>query len=570
METCFNLGWNKPISVPRQDKGAESRTEKRWRSKVMRYRSLTIQICKGRLVRIFQRWWLSDESLWYDNTGDTVLHECYLGRRMRKFWRGDEPSVAPARSFPEFVPQRDTLSLTVAIHERFPNRPYPTPLLPHHPSNTAMASPVEFTKQQRFELAIRDYQKSEAEGGQVSVRKLARQYGLAKSTLSCRIRGRQSKQLSAESRQLLRPEQEEALAKWIKKMEAWGWPPRVTQVKYMATELLNGNHPQRSPVEIGVNWVQKFLARRTELAYIFSRATHKERMAVHNEERLARWFGLYKETVENYKIEQQDIYNMDEKGFAMGAQGNTKVMCSKNHKSLLTSDGNREWASLIECVNILGDVLKIWITFRAKYLQKKWMEALGDGHIIIRENGSTNHEIDHSWLETCFEPETRRRQRGEYRLLIIDGHQSHLASKSIDFAERYKIIILSLPSHSTDVLQPLDVGIFGPLAQAYRNELDTLTRLGIGYAIDKVDFIKMYQKARNSVMTPGLIQSAWTNSGLLPWNPEVALGNLPTRKSRPRTPPEITFTSSGRGDPALPYTPYNSAEIDRSSRSHAW
>ena len=191
------------------------------------------------------------------------------------------------------------------------------------------------------------------------------------------------------------------------------------------------------------------------------------------------------------------------------------------------------------------------------------MEALSeDGHITTSENGWTNNEIGFSWLERCFEPETRRRQKGDYRLLIIDGHQSHSTSKVIEFAGKHKIIILCLPSHSTDLLQPLNVGIFGPLAQAYRNELEAMTRFGLGYAIDKTDFIKMYQKARSTAMTPRVIQSAWAKFELLSFDPERVLGSLPSRNPRPNTPPEMTLTSSNGTSLTVPFTSSNSAEID--------
>ena len=61
---------------------------------------------------------------------------------------------------------------------------------------------------------------------------------------------------------------------------------------------------------------------------------------------------------------------MDEKGFAMGMQSKLRIICFKEHRPLLTADENREWISLIECVNILDEMLKIWIIFKGKFKQK--------------------------------------------------------------------------------------------------------------------------------------------------------------------------------------------------------
>lgn len=130
---------------------------------------------------------------------------------------------------------------------------------------------------------------------------------------------------------------------------------------------------------------------------------------MHNIEKLADWFVLYEEIVKIYKIEQENIYNMNEKGFVMKLQRKLRIICFKHHRSLMTSDDNREWVSLIKCVNILSEVLKMWIIFKGKLQQKSWMKVINDDHIIISENEWINNEIGFIWLERCFEPETRRR-----------------------------------------------------------------------------------------------------------------------------------------------------------------
>ena len=49
----------------------------------------------------------------------------------------------------------------------------------------------------------------------------------------------------------------------------------------MAMKLLRESGSQE---EIGVNWSQKFLQRRSELVSIFSQALDKERAAMHNDQ----------------------------------------------------------------------------------------------------------------------------------------------------------------------------------------------------------------------------------------------------------------------------------------------
>ena len=45
-------------------------------------------------------------------------------------------------------------------------------------------------------------------------------------------------------------------------------------------------------------------------------------------------------------------------------------------------------------------------------------------------------------------------------LLIQDGHTSHISIELIELARANDVCILCLPSHTTHLLQPLDVGVF--------------------------------------------------------------------------------------------------------------
>ena len=46
--------------------------------------------------------------------------------------------------------------------------------------------------------------------------------------------------------------------------------------------------------------------------------------------------------------------------------------------------------------------------------------------IAVSENGWTTDELTLEWLQQVFEPQTRSRTVGRYRLLILDGHGSHM------------------------------------------------------------------------------------------------------------------------------------------------
>ena len=77
-------------------------------------------------------------------------------------------------------------------------------------------------------------------------------------------------------------------------------------------------------------------------------------------------------------------------------------------------------------------------------------------------------------------------------MLLVNSYASYITTAAIQYYVDYKIILLCLPLHITHLLQPLDIGIFSPLATAYKSHVQRITRLGGSYHIDKVDFLKIY------------------------------------------------------------------------------
>ena len=162
-------------------------------------------------------------------------------------------------------------------------------------------------------------------------------------------------------------------------------------------------------------------------------------------------------------------------------------------------------------------------------------------------------------------------------MLILDGHASHISTRTIQFYVDNKIILLCLPPHTTHLLQPLDVDVFAPLATAYHTRLNDLTNLGAGYAIDKVDFLELLREARAAAITPYNITRAWEKTGLSPFDPQVVLQHFPAPKdspqsdeyhikilesNRPSTPPKVIISYNGPKDPkSIILTPHNSLEV---------
>ncbi len=81
-------------------------------------------------------------------------------------------------------------------------------------------------------------------------------------------------------------------------------------------------------------------------------------------------------------------------------------------------------------------------------------------HFATSENGWTSNDLGLAWLRNIFEPPTRGKAAGSRRLLIADGHGSHIRADFIAYCMENEIDLLFMPAHCSHILQPLDVGVF--------------------------------------------------------------------------------------------------------------
>ena len=266
----------------------------------------------------------------------------------------------------------------------------------------------EVPKKERLEIAIKEYNQalltyensSDPLRKKPAIEPIALYYGIVPTTLRRRVAGKsRSHQEASKSQQRLSPAEEQALKSWILQVEEWGWPPKISLVRHMAKELLiaKGDHK-----ELGRNWINKFLDRHPELQSRFSQPLDKDRAATHDAEKLLRWFQLVQSVIQKYDIQEEDTYNMDEKGFALGDAGKMRVLCSKqNMQTYVTQDGSREWVTLIECISVDGRLLSMFLIFKGKVQMKSWFEILEEKEacIAVSENGWTNNVLGLGWFE---------------------------------------------------------------------------------------------------------------------------------------------------------------------------
>jgi hypothetical protein len=189
-------------------------------------------------------------------------------------------------------------------------------------------------------------------------------------------------------------------------------------------------------------------------------------------------------------------------------------------------DGSREFISILATICADGSKLSPAIIYAAESedIRTNWIEDFdpetSSAFFSVSKNGWSSDEHGLAWLKDVFDRETKAKAGTEWRLLILDGHHSHINLEFLDHADRNRILIAVLPPHTTHRLQPLDIGIFGPLAKSYSKIEDRWLRgPGQNKRMQKSDFWQLFEPAWEQAASTKNILSAFEATGIWPINP---------------------------------------------------
>jgi hypothetical protein len=288
--------------------------------------------------------------------------------------------------------------------------------------------------------------------------------------------------------------------------------------------------------EVSEAWVTRFLNRHPdEIISKWATGMDSVRHQAESKDNYKLWFQILAIKIDKYGIEEKNMYNMDEKGFMIGIVGRTKRVFDKStyhskevRESL--SDGTRKWITTVGCICADGTALPPGLIFLSKNstLQSSWVATIQaaqhDVFVSSSPKGWSSEKVGMAWLEQVFERCTKAKSGRSWRLLIADGHGSHITQDFINFCEGHRILLAILPPHSTQTLQPLDVALFAPLAVAYTKELSLHLQRSQGLLpVKKGDFFELFWTAWSTAFTKETILSFFRATGINPLNADVVL-----------------------------------------------
>ena len=382
-------------------------------------------------------------------------------------------------------------------------------------------------------LAIQAIQKSKKNDKKpMSIREAAKIFNVSRATLQRRMNNQPTRQESRVDKHKLDAIEERTLVQYVIDQDVRGFPLRLSGLEDMANLLL----ASRDGKPVGKHWARRFVDMQPSLKTRFDRPYDYQRALCEDPEIIGNWFRLLRNMMAKYRIIDENLYNCDETGFMMGIITASMVITrsDKVGKPKSIQPGNREWATAIECINASGWSIPPFVIVQGAYHLASWTTESGfppSWVITPTLNGWTDNKTGLEWIQH-FNKHTKPKREADYRMLILDGHESHMSAEFNHYCKENKIIPISMPPHSSHLVQPLDVALFRPLKHAYGEEINDFVRASINH-ITKSEFFIAFKAAHDKTFTEDNIKAAFRGAGVVPWDPDSVISKLDVRIRTP-------------------------------------
>lgn len=375
-----------------------------------------------------------------------------------------------------------------------------------------------------------------------SVRSVAKKYNIPYTTLLDHVKGKYE-HVGAGRPTTLTYDEEKEIVYCCQVLQEMGFGMTKDMVCAIVMDYLQSNNRKHSFNDTpGWDWWKGFRKRWPKLVERQPQHLPKQRAACGNRKAVQKWFEMVKERLEKLNIADSSdlgkrLWNCDETGICTATQSK-KILSRKGSRWIHETGGGagRENITVHGCCSANGERLPPYIVYKGKNLYSSWTENGPAGAAYsTSESGWMEKENFLSWFEKCFLPAVQSLLLTGHVVLFVDGHHSHLSISLVKLARENNVELICLPPHMTHILQPLDVGVYGPFKQEWKKilkEYKTSTRAA---NISKQVFPSLIKKLWDRVIKPQHCISGFRHSGIYPFN----MSAIPSFKFAPSLP----FTS---------------------------
>jgi hypothetical protein len=132
-------------------------------------------------------------------------------------------------------------------------------------------------------------------------------------------------------------------------------------------------------------------------------------------------------------MKSENLHNFDETGFRIRCLASQIVFTQTDRQVYISDLDNRELVTSMESISSVGtttDPMMVMLSQQMK--EKHFLKGLNDRiRIGVSQSGYTNDQLSFEWLKH-FDAQTRP-PNGEWQMLVIDSHGSHLTIEFVEY-----------------------------------------------------------------------------------------------------------------------------------------
>ena len=189
----------------------------------------------------------------------------------------------------------------------------------------------------------------------------------------------------------------------------------------------------------------------------------------------------------------------------------------------------REWLSVLVCINAASQSIPSFYIFRGRRFRQNYIIDCEQGATMAMQlrawmtsylfSAWISHFVASIRCHSLISPQQRH-------LLILDGHNSHVTLEVARLAKNVGLDLISLPSHTSHALQPLDVAVFKPFKQYFREYRDYWTSRNIDQSATKEVLAHWVSLGLRKALSICNIRSGFRRTGIYPLNNKALDGHF--------------------------------------------
>lgn len=370
----------------------------------------------------------------------------------------------------------------------------------------------------------------EIQENEMGIREASRIFGVPKTTLQDRIKGRVPEvPMKTGPPPRLTVTGENEIVQWIINIAKCGFPIRKTDLISTVQKILKdcGKETLFKDGKPGQKWYLNFLKRHPEISLREAETITKARALI-TEESIRLWFrNLRMYLTQNNCIDILDdpsrILNGDESGIPLCPKTG-KVLAPRGYKNLykIKAGSDKENITVLVVFAADGKICPPLVVFPYVRPPKVIVDNMPPNWILGKsESGWMRSDVFFEYIANDFNKWVDENKLKRPILLLVDGHRSHMSLPLSKFCDENKIILYALPPNTTHMMQPADVSVFRPLKQQWKNTVAKWQKKpeNLNKTVTKVNFCPIFNEALQSSDMTIAIKNGFRRCGLFPFDP---------------------------------------------------